>query len=118
MFNFKNRIKLLENYSLGGLPLTEVLPKFGMILMLTILIPLMFPSGRSFKYTDLIEGSIATKKVIAPFNFTVLKTPAELKEERNAAEKNVPFYFSFADSAVAVLRRRFFMPKRGTNNDL
>ncbi len=101
MFNIKNKLKFLnslQNRSIGGIPFREIFPKIGMILALIIIIPLMFPSGRSFKYTDLAEGSIATKKVIAPFDFSVLKLENELKEERKEASEKVPAYFSFVDS--------------------
>ena len=63
-FNF---LKWLERFSIRQIPLPEVLIKIGLILSLVIIIPLMFPTGRSFKYSDLTAGSIANKKVIAPF---------------------------------------------------
>jgi putative nucleotidyltransferase with HDIG domain len=58
----------------------------------------MFPSGRSFKYSDLAEGSIANKKVIAPFTFSVLKTEEELTKERDEAVDKVPYYFTRNDT--------------------
>ena len=93
MFGLKDKQKILntlERSSLGGIPLIEVLPKIGMILVLAITIPLMFPSGRSLRYTDLQEGSIATKKVIAPFPFTVRKNPTELEKERAKIPSGLP----------------------------
>jgi putative nucleotidyltransferase with HDIG domain len=62
------------------------------------MIPLMFPSGRSFKYSDLTEGSIASKKVIAPFDFPVLKTDEEYTREKKEAEDRVPYYFTKNDT--------------------
>ncbi len=101
MFNIKKKFKFLnlpEKYSLGNIPLTEVFPKIGMILALVIIIPFLFPSGRSFKYTDLTEGNIASKKVIAPFDFSVLKPENELQKERAEARNAVPAHFSLDDS--------------------
>ena len=101
MAAFKNKfkvLKFLERSSPGQIPLSEVLIKISLILSLIIVIPLMFPSGRSLKYSDLTVGSIASKKVIAPFTFGVLKTNEELSKERAEARDNVPFYFSKNDT--------------------
>ena len=88
----------LDKQSIRNIPLTDILIKSGLILSLVIIIPQMFPSGRSFKYTDLTEGSIASKKVIAPFGFTVRKTNDELNAERSKAKAEVPYYFSYSDT--------------------
>jgi putative nucleotidyltransferase with HDIG domain len=93
-----NILKRIERSSMGQIPLSEVLVKLGLILSLIVVIPLMFPSGRSFKYSDLAEGSIANKKVIAPFTFSVLKTDEELGKERTEARDKVPYYFTKNDT--------------------
>jgi putative nucleotidyltransferase with HDIG domain len=101
MVSSKDKLKLLkrlERISIGEIPLTELLIKVGLILALIILIPLLFPSGRSFKYSDLTEGSIASKKVIAPFTFSVLKTDEEYSKEKTEAEQKVPYYFTTNDT--------------------
>jgi len=98
-FNF---LKRLERSTIGQIPLPEVLLKIGLILSLIIVIPLMFPSGRSFKYSDLTEGSIANKKVIAPYTFSVLKTDEELTKERADARDKVPYYFTQNDTINSV----------------
>ena len=72
--------------------------KLSLFLIVIIIIPLLFPSGRSLKYTDLIEGTIVSKKVIAPFQFPVLKDEAQLTAERNAAANKIPDYFDFNNS--------------------
>jgi putative nucleotidyltransferase with HDIG domain len=105
MASNKDKLKLLkrlERISIGEIPLTELLVKIGLILALIILIPLLFPSGRSFKYSDLTEGSIASKKVIAPFTFSVLKTDEEYSKEKTEAEQKVPYYFAVNDTINAV----------------
>lgn len=101
MTTFKNKfkaLKFLARSSPDQIPLSEVLIKISLILSLIIVIPLMFPSGRSLKYSDLTVGSIATKKVIAPFTFPVLKTEEELSKERAEARDKVPFFFSKNDT--------------------
>jgi putative nucleotidyltransferase with HDIG domain len=74
--------------------------KISFFLIVVIFIPLLFPSGRSLKYTDLNEGSIVNKKVIAPFTFPVLKTEEQLTLERNTAENKIPNYFDLNDSVA------------------
>lgn len=93
-----NLLKRFEKTSVGEIPLSEVLIKIGLILSLIVIIPLMFPTGRSFKYSDLTVGSIANKKVIAPFSFPVLKTDDELSAERYQASQTVPNYFTQNDT--------------------
>lgn len=81
--------------------------KISYFLIVIITIPLLFPSGRSLKYTDLTEGSIVSKKVIAPFSFPVLKTEKQLLEERNAAANKIPFYFDFNNSVASEEMTKF-----------
>jgi len=75
--------------------------KISFFLIVVIIIPLLFPSGRSLKYTDLTIGSIVNKKVIAPFRFPILKTEEQLTLERNAAANKILDYFDFNNSIAA-----------------
>ncbi|TFH01151.1 MAG: HDIG domain-containing protein [Calditrichales bacterium] len=102
----KGFLNSLKKRKVAGLPLPEAAIKSGLFLSLVIIIPLMFPSGRSFKYTDLTEGSITTKKVIAPFTFSVLKTASDLEADRLDARNAVLSYFSFNDTLKSVQVRR------------
>jgi len=72
--------------------------KLSFFLIVIIIIPLLFPSGRSLKYTDLSIGTIVNKKVIAPFRFPVLKDAEQLTAERNEAAAKIPDYFNFNGS--------------------
>jgi putative nucleotidyltransferase with HDIG domain len=99
--------KYLDNKMIGNITLRDFLIKISFYLALVIIIPLLFPSGRSFKYTDLRVGSIINKKVIAPFNFPVLKTEQELKIDREKAVSEVPFYFIYSDSVFPVQIEKF-----------
>jgi cyclic-di-AMP phosphodiesterase PgpH len=91
--------KYLDTTKIGNLTLRDFLIKISFYLALVIIIPLLFPTGRSFKYTNMQVGSIVTKKVIAPFNFPVLKTENELQVDRKAAISRVPYYFVQYDSS-------------------
>ncbi len=91
----QNYSKNFNQKKIFGFSIHDLSIKISYFLILLIFIPLLFPSGRSLKYTDLTEGSIVNKKVIAPFTFPVLKTDVQLKEERNIAAGKVPSYFNY-----------------------
>lgn len=84
-----------SKYTLGDKPFREIITKISYFLVLLIVIPLLFATGDSVRYTDVKIGSVATKKVVAPFNFFILKTDAELEADRNQAVSKVPYYFNF-----------------------
>jgi putative nucleotidyltransferase with HDIG domain len=96
--SISNIKKSLAQRKIANIPLTALFIKVGLLLFLVIFIPLMFPTGHSFKYTDLKIGQIAQKKIIAPFDFAVLKTKDELKKEREKAKDEIPYFFNFVDS--------------------
>jgi putative nucleotidyltransferase with HDIG domain len=105
MVNKKSKIKLfqkLENKYIGKVPLRDLLVKSSYLLFLIVIIPILFPTGRSFKYTDLTVGSIASKKVIAPFEFDVLKTDKELNREREEAKNKIPYIFQVNDTSAQI----------------
>ena len=94
----KNWFKLKK---LAGYSPKDWSVKISFFLIVIIIIPLLFPSGRSLKYTDLTIGSIVNKKVIAPFRFPVLKNEEQLTLERNEAANKVSDYFDFNNSIAA-----------------
>ncbi len=95
---WENFIQSLDKYGIGGSPVKDIVIKSIYFIVLIAIIPLLFSSSKSFKYTDMKEGSIATKKVVAPYNFYVLKTDEEIKEEREEVRQSVPYYFVPNDS--------------------
>jgi putative nucleotidyltransferase with HDIG domain len=62
------------------------------------MIPLLFSNDNSVKYTDLKVGSISAKRVVAPYNFFVLKTDEELAADKKKAVEAVPYFFIYNDS--------------------
>lgn len=98
---WENFIQSLDKYGIGGSPVKDIIVKSIYFIVLLAIIPLLFSSSKSFKYTDMKEGSIATKKVVAPYNYYVLKTDEELKEEREEVRQSVPYYFVPNDSLKA-----------------
>ena len=95
-----NRKDQFKTKMISGYSLKDWSIKISFFLIVVIIIPLLFPSGRSLKYTDLGIGSIVNKKVIAPFTFPVLKTEEQLTLERNSAANKISDYFDFNNSVA------------------
>ena len=73
----------------------SLLVLFSLILIIT----LMLPRGRSYKYTDLKEGEVYVgDEIIAPFNFAINKTTAEYNDDLKRAEEEVLSVFVKNDS--------------------
>ncbi|MEJ2053740.1 MAG: hypothetical protein P8X42_07450, partial [Calditrichaceae bacterium] len=99
--NFKkkwlNTSERLKNYKVGDTSLASIIGKAALFLLILFFVPLMFSINQSQRYVDYKIGSIATKKVVAPFNFFILKTEDELKKERQEAVNKIPYYFNYDD---------------------
>ena len=62
----------------------------------------MFPRGRSLQFADLKEGSISSRRIIAPFGFEILKSEEEYNHDREqAANKVYPIFIR--DNAISDL---------------
>ncbi|MFH0765566.1 MAG: hypothetical protein V2A61_04010, partial [Calditrichota bacterium] len=60
-------------------------------LSLVVLFTLLTPRSKSPEFAHLVEGSVSQTKIIAPFDFEVLKSSDELdKERRESAETILP----------------------------
>ncbi|HDP98837.1 MAG TPA: HDIG domain-containing protein [bacterium] len=69
---------------------------FGIVVLL---ISLMMPRGKSYKYTSLKEGEVYVgEEIIAPFTFAINKTDDEYKNDIRRAEEAVLQVFSKNDS--------------------
>ena len=101
-----NFFKKLQTRHVGQTDLSDILIKALLFLLMLVIIPVLFSGDQSYKNIDMKIGSIATKKVVAPFNFFILKTDKELKEERENAVKAVPFYFNFSKEKQDAQSRR------------
>jgi putative nucleotidyltransferase with HDIG domain len=64
-------------------------------LAVVILTGLMFPGRIPFQYTDLQEGDIAKKTIIAPYDFPILMDQEELQDKREEAREGVIPLFDF-----------------------
>jgi len=58
-----------------------------------------FPTGKSYQFADLREGEIYEgEQIIAPFTFSIDKTPDEYERDKRAARESVPPVFARGDS--------------------
>ncbi len=61
-----------------------------------------FPTGKSYQFADLREGEIYEgEQIIAPFTFSIDKTPDEYERDKRAARESVPPVFVRVDSVEA-----------------
>ncbi len=74
-------------------------------LALVILLTLLAPRGKSPEFAHLAEGSISQTKIIAPFDFEVLKLPEDLESERREAAQSVLPVVIKVDSVGDMYRR-------------
>lgn len=79
--------------------------------MLLVALVLMFPRARSLQFADMKEGSISTRRIVAPFDFEILKTREEYQGDREIARRQVfPLFRSEEEQVNDVLAQidRFF----------
>jgi len=93
-------VQKLKDTPVAGSNLADVLVKSLIFFTLLFATVLMFSGERSSQNLEWKVGDIATKKVVAPFNFYVLKTDEELNAETQAKVNTVPFYFVYNDSVT------------------
>ncbi len=58
-------------------------------LALITLFSFLMPRGKSPEFANLSDGSVSQTKIIAPYDFEILKLPAELEAERQEASDKV-----------------------------
>lgn len=71
----------------------------GVVAVVTIVA--LFPRGKSFHFADLREGEIYVgEQIVAPFNFSINKTPEEYARDKEAARRSVAPVFVRLDSVA------------------
>ncbi len=75
-----------------------------LLLIFSILVSLLYPSGRSFKYTDLHVGDISPLAIEAPVDFEVLKSDDQIRRDREAIRLSINPVFSARDTLAAHYR--------------
>ncbi|MHB2155814.1 HD family phosphohydrolase [Calditrichota bacterium GD2] len=95
----------IKEIKIGQRSLYDILIKLLLALVILIMVPLMFNPQRPLKFSDMKVGSISNRKIVAPFDFFVLKTEKELKAEQDSVLKGVPYYFVYDDSLTIQNKR-------------
>ncbi len=98
MGNNSNFFEKIKEIKIGQHTLDDILAKLVLVLVLLLFVPLMFNPQRPLKFSDMKVGNISNRKIVAPFDFFVLKTEQELKTEQDSVLKSVPNYFTYNDS--------------------
>jgi membrane-associated HD superfamily phosphohydrolase len=78
----------------------EQIIRWGLFVIGVVALMGLFTFGGVSDYPDLRLNSIAPRKIIAPFDFEILKLEEKLEKERKEARAAVPPVFVPADKAV------------------
>ena len=79
--------------------------RLALALALAILTYALFPASPAIDFPVYEVGSVASDNVIAPFAFRVLKTPAELEQEREDVVRGVEPVFDYVPAALDSARQ-------------
>ena len=83
----------------------------GLVLGVVTLISLLYPSGARFDYAYEEGQRWRYEDLFAPFDFVILKTPAELRREREQTRQRADPYFAYraevAATEIAAFRSAF-----------
>jgi cyclic-di-AMP phosphodiesterase PgpH len=67
----------------------------------------LFPHGQSLQFADLGTGSVSNRRVVAPFDFEILKTDDQVRIERERATAGILPVFTRDPAASAAVLKRF-----------
>jgi putative nucleotidyltransferase with HDIG domain len=95
--------KALKNFRLYFKKLITL----GVFILAVTLVVIMLPRERRFAYEYSKGSPWANEDLTARFGFSILKTPAELQNERDSVEKNLAPYFTNDDFISASNLSRF-----------
>ncbi len=80
---------------------------YSLAICFIILLTLIAPRGKSPEFAHLSIGSISPAKIIAPFDFEILKNSEELETERDYAASEVLPLFIKNDTTKAIALKKF-----------
>ncbi len=108
--------------------LKEYWHQIALLAGMVVILSLFFPTGKALQYSYQLND-IARNPIIAPFNYPILKTEAELQRDLDLAVKSEPFIFyrdpKVVEAQTAAIRRFFALvtdlrkagEKLGDSND-
>jgi hypothetical protein len=89
----------------GGRPAAFHASRVAIGAALAVLTYALFPASPAIDLPVYEVGSVAADNVIAPFQFRVMKTPAELRTEQDAAVRTVEPVFTYVPAALDSARQ-------------
>ncbi|MBL7033654.1 MAG: HDIG domain-containing protein [Candidatus Delongbacteria bacterium] len=75
-----------------------------LLLVFSLLVSLLYPAGRSFKYTDLHVGDVSQVAIKAPVDFEVLKSQDQIRRDREAVRMTINPIFNAQDTLANYYR--------------
>ena len=75
-------------------------PRVALLLVVALLTYVLFPSSAAVDSPIFEVGSVATQNVIAPFAFTVRKSDADLRDERDQLARSAKSIFVYSPAAL------------------
>ncbi|HET7586236.1 MAG TPA: HDIG domain-containing protein [Gemmatimonadaceae bacterium] len=91
-------------------------PRVALLLLVAAITYLLFPASPAVDTPIFEVGSVATENVIAPFAFTVPKTPEELGREQEELARSAKPIFRFRGDALDSVRVRLDRLMTGVEN--
>ncbi|MBC8278790.1 MAG: hypothetical protein H8E46_11205, partial [FCB group bacterium] len=100
-----NKSRLLNFSFIRKIPWNIVL-RYSIFAAGTAVLTLLFPHGEASQYSDLKLNLISSREIIAPFDFEILKSEHELKQERTEARASImPVFGKNPDTGVIRIRQ-------------
>ena len=72
-----------------GFPVRANWLHYCLVALFAIILTILSPRGKSLEFSHITLGSVSPARIIAPFDYEILKTPSELQEERERASNAV-----------------------------
>ncbi len=85
----------------------EMLLRILLFLIPVIIITLMIPKGKISEYSNLKIGIIAPKRVVAPYDYEIIKSEDELSNDREKAKTRIIPIFNYNDTINFRLYSKF-----------
>ncbi|MBA2684943.1 MAG: HDIG domain-containing protein [Gemmatimonadaceae bacterium] len=87
-------------------------PRVGLLLVVALVTYLLFPTSAAVDSPIFEIGSVATENVIAPFAFTVPKSSADLRNEREELARSAKPIFVYSSAALDSSQQQLSMLMR------
>ncbi len=84
-----------------------MLVRFSLLFVLILFVSFLFPDNLNFEY-DFEQGKRwQHEDLVAPFDFPIQKSPADMSEERKLIEKQLPSYYRWDKEMIIFQKQKF-----------